>query len=329
MNDKELPEYIKRFLSGQCSEEDLRQVMQDVQENKNLEIYNDYLKKNWLDSLDLENTAEEEQIYNEESTRLLQKLTRKRTVFQRLKPVIAIAASFLVLLGVVYGSLKYKSFNQIWQVDYAEIQTGVGETRTVTLADGTQVTLNACSKLVYPGQFTEDERKVELTGQAFFKVARNEDKPFIVHTDRFNVKVLGTEFDVRAYTEDEILSVNVESGKVQVDMPEAMTRLVANEKLIINTLNNNYYKETETGNVAAWRSGNLLFKKTPLKEVAKELERVYKCKITFKEGQSFDNLISGEHSNKSLESVLESLEYTSAIYYTRKADTDEIMLYKK
>ncbi|WP_165044820.1 FecR family protein [Dysgonomonas sp. ZJ709] len=329
MNDKELPEYIKRFLSGQCSEEDLRQVMQDVQENKNLEIYNDYLKKNWLDSLDLENTAEEEQIYNEESTRLLQKLTRKRTVFQRLKPVIAIAASILVLLGVVYGSLKYKSFNQIWQVDYAEIQTGVGETRTVTLADGTQVTLNACSKLVYPGQFLEDERKVELTGQAFFKVARNEDKPFIVHTDRFNVKVLGTEFDVRAYTEDEILSVNVESGKVQVDMPEAMTRLVANEKLIINTLNNNYYKETGSGNVAVWRSGNLLFKKTPLKEVAKELERVYKCKITFKEGQSFDNLISGEHSNKSLESVLESLEYTSAIYYTRKTDTDEIMLYKK
>lgn len=329
MNDKELPGYIERFLSGQCSEEDLRQVMQDVQENKNLDIYNNYLKKNWLDSLDLENTKEEEQIYNEESARLLRKLTRKRPLLKRLKPVIAVAASILVLLAVVYGSLKYTSFNQIQQVDYTEIRTGVGQTRTVTLADGTQVTLNACSKLVYPGQFLDNNRTVELTGQAFFKVARNEDQPFIVHTDRFNVKVLGTQFDVRAYSEDEFLSVNVESGKVQVDMPEAMTRLVANEKLIINTLNNNYYKETESTNVAVWRSGNLLFKKTPLKEVAKELERVYNCKITFKEGQSFDNLISGEHTNQSLESVLESLEHISGIHHIRKADTNEIMLYKK
>lgn len=329
MNDKELPGYIERFLSGQCSEEDLRQVIQDVQENKNLDIYNNYLKKNWLDSLDLENTKEEEQIYNEESARLLRKLTRKRPLLKRLKPVIAVAASILVLLGVVYGSLKYTSFNQIRQVDYTEIRTGIGQTRTVTLADGTQVTLNACSKLVYPGQFLEDERKVELTGQAFFKVARNEAQPFIVHTDKFNVKVLGTEFDVRAYSEDEFLSVNVESGKVQVDMPEAMTRLVANEKLIINTLNNNYYKETESGNIAAWRSGNLLFKKTPVREVAKELERVYNCKITFKQGQVFDNLISGEHTNRSLDSVLESLEHISGIYYTRKAGTNEITLYKK
>lgn len=329
MNKRELPGYIERFLSGRCSEEDLRQVIQDVQENKHLDIYNNYLKENWLDSLNLENTDEEERIYHQESVKILRRLTKKRPLLKRLKPVIAVAACILVLFGVVYGSLKYKAFNQIQQISYTEIQTGVGETRTVTLADGTQVTLNACSKLVYPGQFLEEYRKVELTGQAFFKVARNEDQPFIVHTDRFNVKVLGTQFDVRAYSEDEFLSVNVESGKVQVDMPEAMTRLVANEKLIINTLNNNYYKENNSDNIAAWRSGNLLFKKTPVREVVKELERVYNCKITFKEGQAFDNLISGEHTNKSLESVLESLEHISAIHHIRKADTNEILLYKK
>lgn len=329
MNENELPEYIKRFLSGQCSEEDIRLVIRDIQEDKNLNIYNQHLKEGWLDSLNLENTEEEEKMYYEESNKLLQRLAPKRRTFINLKFAIGIAASILVVLGIIYGSFKYQSYNLIQQVAYTEIQTGIGETRSVTLADGTQVTLNVCSKLKYPGQFLEDDRKVELTGQAFFKVAKNEDQPFIVHTNKFDVRVLGTEFDVRAYSQDELLSVNVERGKVQVDMPEAMTRLVANEKLVINSLNNSYYKETESGNVAIWRSGNLLFKKTPLKEVAKELERVYDCKITFKEGQSFDNLISGEHSNKSLESVLESLEYTSSIYYTRKADTDEIMLYKK
>lgn len=329
MSDNELPGYIQRFLSGKCSEEDIRQVIEDVQENRNMDIYNGHLDKIWLDSLNLKSTDEEEKSYLEESTKLLTKLTRKESLAKRFKLVAGIAASIAVLLGVVYGSIKYDSFGQIQRVEYAEIQTNFGQTRSITLPDGTQVTLNSCSKLVYPEQFLDDCRKVELVGQAFFKVANNEKQPFVVHTNKFDVKVLGTQFDIRAYTEDEILSVDVESGKVQVDMPEAMIRLVAHEKLIINTHNNNHYKETVSGKVAVWRSGKLLFRKTPIKEVAKELERVYNCQITFKEGQSFDNLISGEHSNQSLESVLESLEQVSSIYHTRDSITKEILLYKK
>ena len=141
---------------------------------------------------------------------------------------------------------------------------------------------------------------------------------FIVRTARFDVRVLGTCFDVKAYSSDEVVSVDVESGKVQVDLPEAMMRLQAKEQVSINTLSGEYSKRRDERDVAVWRKGGLRFSSTPVRDVAKELERMYNCRITFAEGQEFNNLISGEHENKSLEAVLQSMEYTSVIRYRKE-----------
>lgn len=137
---------------------------------------------------------------------------------------------------------------------------------------------------------------------------------------------MGTCFNVKSYSSDEVVSVDVESGKVQVDMPEAMMRLKANEQVLINTVSGDYVKQREEHTVAVWRSGSLRFNATPIHDVAKELERRYNCRITFAEGQTFDNLISGEHDNKSLAAVLESVEYTSGIHYRMKGN--QVLLYK-
>ena len=170
-------------------------------------------------------------------------------------------------------------------------------------------------------------RKVELEGEGYFRVAHNEDMPFIVLTKRLDVLVLGTRFDVRSYSTDDIVSVSVESGKVQVDLPEAMMRLTAKEQVLINTVSGEYSKKKEERGVAVWIKGSLRFNSTPIRDVAKELERVYNCQITFASGQEFDNLITGEHDNKSLESVLKSIEFISDINY--KKEGRNILLYKK
>ena len=78
--------------------------------------------------------------------------------------------------------------------------------------------------------------------------------------------------------------------------------------------------------MALWRKGSLRFSSTPVRDVAKELERMYNCRITFAEGQEFNNLISGEHDNKNLEAVLQSSEYTSGILY--KKEGNQVLLYK-
>ena len=220
--------------------------------------------------------------------------------------------------------LRYMSEQQI---TFAEISTSFGEKKRVELPDGTILVLNSCSQVRYPDSFQGDIRKVELEGEGYFRVAHNEDMPFIVQTKRLDVRVLGTRFDVKSYSTDEIVSVSVESGKVQVDLPEAMMRLTAKEQVLINTVSGEYSKKKEERGVAVWIKGSLRFNSTPIRDVAKELERVYNCQITFASGQEFDNLITGEHDNKSLESVLKSIEFISDINY--KKEGRNILLYKK
>ena len=140
------------------------------------------------------------------------------------------------------------------------------------------------------------------------------------------MRVLGTRFDVKSYSSDEIVSVDVESGKVQVDLPEAMMRLQTKEQILINTASGEYSKRREERSVAVWRKGGLRFNSTPIRDVAKELERMYNCRIAFSDGQEFNNLISGEHDNKSLEAVLQSIEYTSGIHY--KKEGNNVLLFK-
>ena len=117
----------------------------------------------------------------------------------------------------------------------------------------------------------------------------------------------------------------MESGKVQVDLPEAMMRLKGKEQVLINTISGEYSKRREERPVAIWKKGGLCFNSTPIRDVAKELERMYNCRITFADGK-FNNLISGEHDNKSLEAVLQSIEYTSDIRY--KKEGNRILLHK-
>ena len=222
--------------------------------------------------------------------------------------------------------MTYLNYIGRQQISYLEASTSYGEHKKVSLPDGTVLTLNSCSRVRYPSRFVDDERRIELEGEGFFQVSHNEKQPFVINTRFFDVRVLGTCFNVKSYSSDETVMVDVENGKVQIDMPDAMMRLTANEQVRINTASGEYSKEREKHAVAVWRGGALRFDATPIHDVAKELERMYNCRITFAHGQSFENLISGEHDNKSLEAVLQSIEYTSGIHY--KLSGKEVLLYK-
>ena len=238
------------------------------------------------------------------------------------------AASVAAVIAIVTGSISYFRYMSEQQITFAEISTSFGEKKRVELPDGTILVLNSCSQVRYPDSFQGDIRKVELEGEGYFRVAHNEDMPFIVQTKRLDVRVLGTRFDVKSYSTDEIVSVSVESGKVQVDLPEAMMRLTAKEQVLINTVSGEYSKKKEERGVAVWIKGSLRFNSTPIRDVAKELERVYNCRITFAPGQDFNNLITGEHDNKSLEAVLKSIEFISGDIKYKKEGIN-VLLYKE
>lgn len=308
------PDSVKNFINGVYTKEEAQKVLDLIKANENFATLDDYMSKAWEESKD-DNVLDN---YEQEAATFLKELRKqekhRRSKYLPIRKYVAVAASIAALIIVSFGGYKY--LNHVagqQQIAYTEASTSFGERKTLTLPDGTTVNLNACSKIKYPIRFSGDKRTIQLEGEAFFDVIENDEQPFVVNTHKFDVTVLGTEFDVKAYKEDKALMVSVASGKVQIDMSEAMARLTANEYLILNSETDEYQKVVDQQSVAVWHIGELRFDRTPIKEVAKELGRVYNYTFIFDSDTSFDNVITGRHNNKSLEDVLSAIEHTSGI----------------
>lgn len=324
-NNEKDKSLLRRYLDDLYTTEDARRLTGHLADEEHKGILEELAADVWDESASQQPVTDlEREKSKKEARQLLKRIEhKKRTWFRRIAVVATATAAVLCL---VLGGITYLDYINEQQISYLEASTSYGERKQVLLPDGTQLVLNSCSRIRYPDRFVGNQRRVELEGEGYFRVQRNEKQTFIVNTPRFDVRVLGTCFDVKAYLSDEVVSVDVESGKVQVDMPEAMMRLQAKERVFINTISGEYNKRREDRTVAVWRKGGLRFSSTPINDVAKELERVYNCRITFAPGQDFNNLISGEHDNKSLEAVLQSIEYTSGIHY--KKEGNKVLLYK-
>lgn len=316
-----------RYIDNLYTTEDARKILKGEHETSDEEDLLEKLASDvWEESASMKPCTDvEREKYKEEARQLLRRIDRKkRTSFRRLvTAAIGIAAMFVL----IWGSISHWRFNHQSKVTWLTISTSYGEQKDIRLPDGTRLTLNACSQVRYPERFAEKERRIKLEGEGFFQVTHQEEQPFIVTTKTFNVQVLGTCFNVKAYSSDATMGVDVESGKVQVDMPEAMMRLKADEQVVINHTTGEYSKRHNGHEVAVWRNGGLRFDATPIRDVAKVLERKYDCHITFADGQDFNNLISGEHDNRSLEAVLQSIEYTSGIHF--RISGNQVLLYKE
>jgi len=327
MKDKESSKIkIGRYLENLYTRSEAPEMITELRSPENSKLIDALAKEIWDESLvqDIGTELEQEK-YQRDALLLLDELKPKRKPL--LRKICQIAASVAAVFAITWGAMNYYNHVRDLEIEYTEVVAPSGSRKVVTLSDGSVIHLNSCSRLKYPNRFTNNERRIELCGEAFFSVTPNTELPFIVKTNHFDVKVLGTKFNVKAYNEDEVLAVSVESGKVQVEMPEAMMRLVANEQALINTVSGDYWKTIDENNqVATWIQGNLRFNSTPLHDVAKELERVYNCKIEFAEGENFDNLISGEHDNQTLSDVLKSIEYATGIKC--RNENNRYILYK-
>mgnify|MGYP002596656513 CR=1 FL=1 len=232
-----------------------------------------------------------------------------------------------VILSIGWGGFRLIRSNQEKVLTYTEVHVKNGEHKRIILPDGTSVTLNAGSYLRYPREFITDVRRIEMNGEAFFEVTRDEEKPFLIHTKDADVKVLGTSFNVKAFDMDEQLTVSVQTGKVQVDLPEAMMRLLPDEQFVMDKTKGEFQKRNEDARLSTvWIKGGLYFNRTPIRTVVNELVRMYNRTIEFASGAEYDDYIYGEHDNKSLEAVLKSIQYSTDIKY--RIENDKIVLYK-
>lgn len=169
------------------------------------------------------------------------------------------------------------------KIQFNTIEIPKGGEYQLILSDGTKVWLNSGTSIKYPITFAKDIREVYLEyGEAFFEVTKNTESPFIVHTSKMNVKVLGTSFNVRAYSDENFLATTLVTGKVTINQLEAEKEytLNMNEQAIISDLKT-IIKGVDVDQYVAWKNGRILFEENTLGEIFKDLSRWYNIDIIY------------------------------------------------
>ena len=182
--------------------------------------------------------------------------------------------------------LQYTEKKGIHQeIKYNTLSIPRGGEFFLQLADGTKVWLNSETVLRYPVQFNGNERKVELTGEAFFEVARNEKVPFLVESGEQVIKVLGTEFNISSYKEDPLIYTTLVKGSVEVlikNKPEIKQTLTPNEQSSLNKVEMQISKRTvDPYQYVAWKEGRFVFQDQNLGEIMKTLSKWYNVDVVF------------------------------------------------
>jgi len=192
------------------------------------------------------------------------------------------------------------------------LSTPTGGQYNIVLADGTKVYLNAVSSIKYPTQFNGDQRIVELDGEAYFEVAKNKNKPFIVKSGDQDIEVLGTHFNVHAYDNESVVKTTLLEGSVAVNYKNQKAILKPGQQSnVSDKFNKITIKQVDTEAAIAWKNGRFKFDNADLKTVMRQLERWYGIKVEYRGDVSDVRFNGGTFMNKNLSEVLKVLELSN------------------
>lgn len=249
------------------------------------------------------------------------KLNKEAKVVSINKPsfkLYRIAAAVIVLLGL--GIFILNSVKSPEMIQYA---TNTNETKEIILPDNSKVTLNANSSISYPENFDGNTRSVELKGEAFFEVTKNKDKAFIIQTFDTYTKVLGTSFNVKAFSQNENVTVSVATGKVEVGFlsNDLKVQLVPGNTAIVDVKNIGIQKvENNIENITAWKTGVLVFDDQLLSVLINDIELLYNVNIEA-DSKLLDCHFTGTFNKPELTEILNVLELTNGITHEEKDGT--------
>jgi ferric-dicitrate binding protein FerR (iron transport regulator) len=350
-------EALIQYIEGNAETSVQAQVESWLRSDKDHAVFFEKLKIAWNDYDKVKNlTAENidsdwEYILNhiDSGQRIIYAKSGFRTVLGYAAAIIILAVS----VGVAYfaGRSNTKvSDNQT--IVYNEIIVPKGEKSQLILSDGTKVWVNAGSKLKFPDRFQKTSREVWLEGEAFFEVAKDKARPFYVRTSDINIKVLGTKFNVKAYSEEDIIETTLVEGLVSIERKERTNReekeilLQPNHKAIYLKNESSLItaevkreiaepleprkvlisKPVEVDIVTSWTDGKLIFEDETLESVVRKLERRYDVTINIEDESIKEIKYSGVLKNISIEQAMKAIQVTSDFRFVVKGN--KINIYK-
>ncbi|NDV17038.1 DUF4974 domain-containing protein [Muricauda sp. TY007] len=242
-----------------------------------------------------------------------QKLIRDINTSKR-RPILkwsGVAASLALLIGLGYMAYTFTQHKEVLKpIVQITKSTDWGQKLNLVLADGTEVYLNSGSTIKFPKLFEADKRVVELDGEAFFDVAENLDKPFIIKSGEVETTVLGTSFNVNTYSESNQVAVTVATGKVKVASKEKEIFLMPNEQGVFDKQSKSISKKKiDIAALLHWKDGVIHFEDAELSEVLETLERWYGVTFLVDNKNIGECHLTASYNNERLSAILESIVY--------------------
>jgi len=348
MSENLFLQLLSKLLAGEASREEIRQLDDFTASNPEwLAIYNELTDKQELSTPEDDLKAEQAfalhslkmQLYNESSNTIINNSnisTPSYKRFPRLRGKILIAATTILLIITGLGTYKYV-LQDVKPAQLSVVSTKRGSRTNVTLPDGTTVWVNSQSKLQYSDNFKGKTREVWLSGEAFFDVKKDPDHPFIIHTNKINIKVLGTAFNVKSYPEDPTIETSLIRGRIEVnftDRPQETIILRPNEKLTVSKDQSQFEKSSgkkdskiklENLNPVnkeklfvetAWLSNRIAFTDTRLADICSTLQRRFNVEIDFENKELMDYRFTGIFEEENLDQILNVMKLSKPFNHT-------------
>ena len=204
--------------------------------------------------------------------------------------------------------------NEIGTLTYNILKTPRGGQYTITLSDGSRVWLNSASSLRFPTVFGK-ERNVELTGEAYFEVARNPERPFKVKANGTEVRVLGTHFNIMAYDDERLISATLIEGSIRISKDDNLILLKPGQQANVTEDGKiGVLKNADVEQAIAWKNGVFNFNGSDIQSTMRQIARWYDVEVIYenKIAEHFNGTIP---RNSSIENVLKMLEYTGVVRF--------------
>ena len=215
------------------------------------------------------------------------------------------------------GQLIYRpSAGETTETFYNTLTTSIGNQYHLVLPDGTKVWLNAASSITYPTVFAGKQRQVDISGEAYFEVAKNERQPFVVRKGEMTVQVLGTSFNVNCYGDDAASMVTLLEGKVSVEKGTARNLLEPGQQAVVRPAAGRItiLRHPDIEAVMAWKNGSFGFNDADIGSVMREVERWYNVQVVY-EATITSHFVADIPRNVPLSQLLQLLEATGQVHF--------------
>ncbi|HUX58911.1 MAG TPA: FecR domain-containing protein [Bacteroidales bacterium] len=335
-------ELLEKYCKNACTEEELSSVLVWFETSARTSEGKSILYKIWEEIPDEDvndkinfnqllgrihheiNLTQTKNLLEEADQDLIRHKRRKKLIqiFTRAAAILL----FPVLGFGLYMSAKYQSARE-GQISvsqaYNEVFSSVDAITKVTLPDGSSIWLNHSSSLKYPAMFQGDSRGVELSGEGYFEVFHNPDKPFIVTAGAIDIKALGTTFNVMAYPDEDKIETSLINGCVELKRTglngrsSTVLKMKPTDLAIFQKNNNKFLVRTISDDrYFSWKEGKLVFNKEPISEVAKKLSRWFNIEIQIRDTKLLELTYTGTFVDETLPQVMELIAMVSPVSYT-------------